>query len=70
MTNITAARRSIRRYNTGTLAQRSVWRGHLYTILLAAGMTAEDASYAAHVGDDWDGMDTPSSAACRLLRVA
>ncbi len=62
-TDLTAARRSIRRYNTGTHAQRAVWRSHYQALLMAAGVSLDDASYEAGCGDTWDGMDTPSMAA-------
>ncbi len=62
-TDLTAARKSTRRYNGANQAQRLVWRSHYQTLLMAGGMTHKDASYEASCGDTWDGMDTPAMAA-------
>lgn len=68
MTNLTAARRSTRRYNNANQSQRLVWRSHYQALLVSLGMTNEDASYEASCNDVWDGMDTPASAA--IARMA
>lgn len=66
-TDLTAARRSTRRWNPATDAQRATFLSHFRVLLIDGGVAADDA-HLTDAGDIADGMDTPRSAAATFLR--